>query len=125
MLLIRACGYGECRILPISMPGTLRSSVYLPTPVVFSAASIMAVGLPMMEKSIMDRCIHLHRSAGILPAVRRASRPPIGPPRRRRYAFCRYHGSNGFIHLVIASAAAEIAAQSRAHIVFGWIGIFR
>src|SRR5207244_12129028 len=28
------------------------------------------------------------RSAGILPAVWRASRPPIGPPRQRRY-FCR------------------------------------
>ena len=37
------------------MPGTLRSSVYLPAPVVFSAASTMAVGLPIMEKSVVSR----------------------------------------------------------------------
>src|ERR1700722_5660477 len=47
---MRAWGYGECRILPISIPGTVRSSVYLPPPVVFSAASIIAVGFPMMLK---------------------------------------------------------------------------
>src|SRR5437660_10193487 len=35
------------------MPGTLRSSVYLPTPVGFAAASTIAVGLPMMEKSVV------------------------------------------------------------------------
>src|SRR4051812_29802085 len=51
MCLMRACGYGECNILPISMPGTLRSSVYLPWPVVLPAESISAMGLPMMEKS--------------------------------------------------------------------------
>src|SRR6266567_1446242 len=51
--LMRACGKGECSILPTSMPGTLRSSVYLPAPVVFSAASIIAVGLPIMEKSLL------------------------------------------------------------------------
>jgi hypothetical protein len=28
--------------------------VYLPAPVVFDAASIMAVDLPIMEKSVMD-----------------------------------------------------------------------
>src|SRR5215469_9643045 len=50
MFLRRACGYDEWRILPISMPGALRSSVYLPAPVVFSAASTIAVGLPIMEK---------------------------------------------------------------------------
>src|ERR1035441_9520490 len=40
--LIRACGYGEWRILPTSVPGRLRSSVYLPAPVVLPAASTMA-----------------------------------------------------------------------------------
>src|SRR5712675_1107304 len=35
------------------MPGRLRSSVYLPAPVVLPAASIIAVGLPMMEKSLI------------------------------------------------------------------------
>src|SRR3954468_14677295 len=53
MCLMRACGYGECNILPISMPGTLRSSVYLPWPVVLPAESISAIGLPMMEKSLL------------------------------------------------------------------------
>src|SRR5580692_9928783 len=52
---MRACGCGECRILPMSMPGRLRSSVYLPAPVVFSAASTMAVRLPMIEKSVAGR----------------------------------------------------------------------
>src|SRR6266571_3687798 len=33
------------------MPGSVRSSVYLPAPVVLPAASTMAMGLPMMEKS--------------------------------------------------------------------------
>src|SRR5581483_491776 len=50
--LIRACGYGECRIFPISIPGTLRSSVYLPAPVVLPAASIIATRLPIIEKSL-------------------------------------------------------------------------
>src|SRR5579884_502477 len=36
------------------MPGTLRSSVYLPAPVVFSAASTIAVALPITEKSLAD-----------------------------------------------------------------------
>src|SRR5579864_3852281 len=52
MRLIRACGYGECRILPTNMPGKLRSLVYLPAPVVFSAASTMAMGFPMMENPL-------------------------------------------------------------------------
>src|SRR5215471_17128903 len=51
--LMRACGYGEWRTLPTSIPETRRSSVYLPAPVVFSAASTIAVGLPMMEKSLL------------------------------------------------------------------------
>src|SRR5215831_12529456 len=37
------------------MPGRLRSSVYRPEPVVFSAASTMAVGLPMMERLVVGR----------------------------------------------------------------------
>src|SRR5579864_671286 len=51
---MRACGCGECRIFPISMPGSERSSVYLPAPVVLAAASIIGIGLPMMEKSVMS-----------------------------------------------------------------------
>src|SRR3954466_9934632 len=53
MCLMRACGYGECNILPTSMPGTLRSSAYLPWPVVLPAESISAIGLPIIEKSDM------------------------------------------------------------------------
>src|SRR2546423_10422594 len=51
MRLMRACGCGECRILPINIPGSDRSSVYLPAPVVLPAASTIAIGRPMMEKS--------------------------------------------------------------------------
>src|SRR3954464_2431099 len=53
MRLIRACGCGECRILPTRMPGSDRSSVYLPAPVVLPAASTMAMGLPITENSVM------------------------------------------------------------------------
>src|SRR5580700_11816666 len=60
MRLMRAWGYGECRIFPTSMPGTLRSSVYLPAPVVFSAASTIAVGLPMMENVLMNTLLFDH-----------------------------------------------------------------
>jgi hypothetical protein len=51
MLLIRACGYGECRILPVSIPGNDRSSAYLPWPVVLPAESTSATRFPIMEKS--------------------------------------------------------------------------
>src|SRR6266550_7542170 len=52
---MRAWGKGECRILPTSMPGMARSSVYLPAPVVLPAASTMAMGFPIIEKSVI-RC---------------------------------------------------------------------
>src|SRR5215470_412344 len=53
MFLITACGYGECRILPISIPGTERSSVYFPCPVVLPAESTSAILLPMTENSLI------------------------------------------------------------------------
>src|SRR5438067_13197568 len=56
IFLMRAWGSGECRIFPMSMPGRLRSSVYLPAPVVLAAESISATGLPMMEKSGISVC---------------------------------------------------------------------
>ncbi len=37
------------RILPNSIPGTAKSSVYLPRPVTFAGESVMGSGLPMME----------------------------------------------------------------------------
>src|SRR5271169_3919523 len=86
IFLIRACGYGECRILPTSMPGTLRSSVYLPAPEVFSAASIMAVGLPMMEKPFLLLLMNNHR---------------------RTFGFNRR--PDRIVHLAIPSAAAQVA----------------
>src|SRR5438132_3040726 len=58
MRLMRACGCGECRILPVSMPGSDRSSVYLPAPVVLPAASTMAMGLPIMEKLVIGLIAH-------------------------------------------------------------------
>src|SRR5450631_2540757 len=95
MRLMRACGYGECRILPTSMPGTLRSSVYLPAPVVFPAASIMAVGLPIMEKPFISLFIDGYRRA-------------LGCNRR----------PDGFIHLAVAGAAAQVAAQCGTNVGF-------
>src|SRR5207302_8240148 len=102
MHLMRACGYGECRILPFSMPGTLRSSVYLPPPVVFSAASIMAVGLPIMEKSV----IVIPSEARNLSSAGGMSSLDGNPLllRRNRRLYRR-------IHLAVARTAAQIAAQ--------------
>src|SRR5262249_5456037 len=95
--LICACGCGECKILPISMPGRERSSVYLPAPVVLPAASTMGMGRPMTEKSVM-RCRH-----------------PLLLRFNRRF--------DGLIHLRIARAAAKIAAQGLPDLVVGraWI----
>src|SRR5215469_11033495 len=53
IFLMTACGYGECSILPTSIPGRERSSVYLPWPVVLPAESTSATRLPMMEKSLI------------------------------------------------------------------------
>src|SRR5712671_6877351 len=96
MDLMRAWGYCECRIFPTSMPGTLRSSVYLPLPVVFSAASTIAVGFPMIENSV----ILLFRS-----------------PLFRTYCpllFCGNRRPNRLVHLAVTGAAAQIAAQGHA-----------
>src|SRR5689334_12111491 len=57
IFLIRAWGYGECRILPISIPGKVKSSAYLPWPVVLPAESTSATRFPMMEKSVMIFCL--------------------------------------------------------------------
>src|ERR1700720_2758809 len=94
MRLMRACGNGECRILPTSIPGTLRSSVYLPAPVVFPAASTMAVALPMTEKSFIPYSLLGTRYWCPLRRDRRLDR---------------------FIHLVVPGAAAQIAAQRSAN----------
>src|SRR6266851_6115290 len=98
------------------MPGTLRSSVYLPPPVVFSAASIMAVGLPMMEKSVI---VIPSEARNLLSAGRLWS---LGCDslllRRNRRLYRR-------IHLAVARTAAQVAAQSGANLVFGRIGILR
>src|SRR5581483_6476779 len=100
MRLMRACGYGECRILPISMPGTARSSVYFPAPVVFSAASTMAVRLPITEKPL---------AAGSF---------VVGRLSFAMLFHCRHSSSLGLnsrldrlVHLVVAGTAAQIAAQ--------------
>src|SRR5579859_7659235 len=53
IFLMRAWGYGECRILPVSIPGSDRSSAYLPWPVVLPAESTKATRFPMMEKSLI------------------------------------------------------------------------
>src|SRR3954469_9387556 len=83
------------------MPGTLRSSVYLPAPVVFSAASTMAVGLPIIENSAF--------------IVRQYEAFSLCLDRRT------YRG----VHLVVAGATAQIAAQSTAHFCFRRIWVLR
>src|SRR6476646_4386699 len=77
IFLIRACGYGECRILPVSIPGTDRSSVYFPWPVVLPAESTRAMRLPIMEKS--DICCEIPNPAK---RVRDPYSLPIGLPLR-------------------------------------------
>src|ERR1700739_4916454 len=125
---MRACGYEECRILPTSIPGTLRSSVYLPAPVVFSAASTIAVALPMMEKSPLIL---------LLPGF--TSRKFVIPSEARNLLFacsgtsfrCQTLPFSGdcrldrLIHLAVSGAAAQIAAQRSPNFGFRGIGIFR
>src|ERR1041385_8500988 len=83
------------------MPGTLRSSVYLPAPVVFSAASTMAVGLPMIENSAL--------------MVRQCE----------AFSLCLDRRTDRGVHLVVARATAQIAAQSRAQFCFRRIWVLR
>src|SRR5262249_43304672 len=99
MLLMRACGCDECRSLPTSRPGKVRSSVYLPAPVVLPAASTMGMGLPMTEKSVTcsghSFLLRLNRRLDCL------------------------------IHLRIAGAAAQIAAQGFADFCVSRIWLHR
>src|ERR1017187_8322240 len=71
--LIRACGYGEWRILPTNIPGSLKSSVYLPAPVVLPAASTMAIDFPITENSLI--------TASLLPAPDCCPRVRLQSPR--------------------------------------------
>src|SRR6185437_2087930 len=105
MRVIRACGYGECRIFPTSMPGTLRSSVYLPAPVVFPAASTMATGLPIMEKSVIFQSSTLRRSHSLLLSLD--------------------GGFDCLIHLVVSGAAAQVPAQCMTDFPLGRIRVAR
>src|SRR5579872_734996 len=95
-----ACGCGECRILPISMPGTERSSVYFPLPVVLPAESISATDLPITENSLMNFLLGF--------CMRVSSRLL----RLNRSLDCQ-------IHLVVAGTAAEITTQRPADFVVG------
>src|SRR5579872_1003215 len=135
------------------MPGALRSSVYLPAPVVLPAASIMAIGLPMMEKSSLvfgrsswvknsflagfgltrelkrrlclrnaDPSTAHHRSAsGDAPVGMIVSYGSLRGG--RSFLLCFDRGLDGLIHLAVAGAAAEIAAQSAANFIVGGIWI--
>src|SRR5690242_21113959 len=69
IFLINACGYGECRILPVSIPGRLKSSAYLPWPVVLPAESTRATRFPIMEKSVIlsEVCAHSLRVFSEIP----------------------------------------------------------
>src|SRR5579864_663728 len=82
------------------MPGTARSSVYFPAPVVFSAASTMAVRLPITEKPLAGGSFVVGRlSFAMLFHYRHSS--SLGLNSRL----------DGLVHLVVAGTAAQIAAQ--------------
>src|SRR5689334_624382 len=130
ILLIRACGYGECRILPISMPGSERSSAYLPEPVVFSAASIMATDLPMVEKVgrwsldissqfpvVSSRLIRQSSPCGAALTLH------IGDLQATLLGVnCSF---DGLVHLRVSGTAAEIARQRAADVFISGLRIFR
>src|ERR1700687_6003764 len=97
------------------MPGTLRSSVYLPAPVVFSAASIIAVGLPIIEKSLI---VSFQAKRGLCFSV--------GCATLLRHQSLLFRGNrrpDGFIHLAIARTAAKIAAECGPDIRLRRIGV--
>src|SRR6266542_2007132 len=77
--LMRACGWGEWRIFPISMLGSVRSSVYLPAPVVLPAASTMAMGLPMMERLVTSLLRWLVACDGQLSQIRHHNNVRVDP----------------------------------------------
>src|SRR5437764_4442312 len=97
MLLMIACGYGECRILPMSMPDMVRSSAYLPWPVVLPAESTRAMGLPMTEK--LFTCL-VHR------------RDVVSPVRQHSYMFALLVTWDGKNKLTILSLVIDINAPA-------------
>src|SRR5438270_3325932 len=97
MLLILACGYGECRILPMSMPDMVRSSAYLPWPVVLPAESTRAMGLPMTEKLVTYFSPRRHGGPEKFSLGYRQSLL-LGLNRR----------FDGLIHLGVAGASAQV-----------------
>src|SRR4029077_11076780 len=123
MRLMRACGKGECRILPTSIPGTLRSSVYLPAPVVLPAASTMAMGLPMMEKSVIAHNSGGHQQPGL--SSRAKSRDLLLSCFRHSLLLGLNRGLDRVIHLAITGAAAQIPAERAADIFLGRPRILR
>src|SRR6185437_15539931 len=88
------------------MRGTERSSVYLPAPVVFSAASTMAVRLPMIEKPVvvgrLSFAILFGRHSLLLGLNRRL---------------------DGLVHLVVAGTAAQVPAQRLLDLRLGWVRV--
>src|SRR5437868_2792648 len=125
MCLMRAWGKGECRILPTSMPGMVRSSVYLPAPVVLPAASTMAMGFPIIEKASLV----IGRSS--LAKSRPSCRKRVQDYKITLFNSCHSllfginRGFDGLIHLAIARATAKIAAKRAANLGSGRIRISR
>src|SRR5438874_6945268 len=101
MRLMMACGYGECRILPMSMPESERSSVYFPAPVVLPAESMSATGLPMTENS--DIALSSRGGDAFLLGANRCL--------------------NRLIHLRVAGTATQIAAERMTNIFIAGLGI--
>src|SRR5215469_5786485 len=124
------------------MPGTLRSSVYFPAPVVFPAASTMAMRLPIIENPLF--IVVGRRLAGYPAPVtlcRSPTPPEIKQPKgcplkrsegsrvllRSRHRFLLGFDSrlNRLVHLAIAGTPAQVAAQCNSDLLLGGLRIYR
>src|SRR5215469_18959852 len=127
MRLMWAWGCGECRILPTSMPGSERSSVYFPAPVVLAAASTIGIERPMMEKLVIRRdggaTTNLYWCDGDFRVRHTTGRRSF---HRRHSLLLGFNRSfDGLVHLRVSGTAAQIAAQGFADFVVGGAGIGR
>src|SRR5450631_3429911 len=117
------------------MPGRERSSVYLPEPVVFPAASTIAMDLPMMEKSLVAGRWSLGMISQfpvlipsiVIPSEARDLHLPVSTALRFRHSLLlRFNRRlDRRVHLRVAGAAAEIAAQRAADLFVRGIRIHR
>src|ERR1022692_4177556 len=107
------------------MPGRLRSSVYLPAPVVLPAASTMAIDFPITEKLfISNQQLAFSTQLNRLFCRKKVTLLLCSD---QLFALARFfglnHRSHRLVHLRIAGAAAKITAERLANLMLGWVGI--